>query len=110
MNAEHGEPQPSQADELVRRYEAVRGPAGRETGDDALGRALMMHQGVAAWIDAWATCRATPATQLEGAPCGRRASAGGRQSAADVLPAGVLGQVARVLTGMAVAGLRARSS
>lgn len=109
MTAVHVEPRPCPADELVRRYEAVRRPAGSGTGDDALGRALMMHQGVAAWIDAWANCRATPAPPLEGVPCGG-ASAGGRPSVADVLPPGVRGQVARVLTGMAVAGLRDRRS
>lgn len=103
------DPRPRPADELVCRYEAVRHPAGSGTGDDALGRALMMHQGVAAWIDAWANCRATPAPPREGVPCGG-ASAGGRPSVADVLPPGVRGQVARVLTGMAVAGLRDRRS
>jgi hypothetical protein len=109
MTAAPVEPRPRPADELVRRYEAVRRPAGSGTGDNALGRALMMHQGVAAWIGAWANCRATPAPPLEGVPCGG-ASAGGRPSAADVLPPGVRGQVARVLTGMAVAGLRDRRS
>ena len=109
MTVEPVDPRPSPADELVRRYEALRRAAGGETGDAALGRALLVHQGMAAWIEAWGNCRATPATPLEGVPCGR-ACAGGRQSAADVLPVGVLGQVARVLTGMAVAGLRDRSS
>lgn len=99
----------SPADELVSRYEALRGSAGSGTGDDALGRALLMHQGVAAWIDAWMNCRVTPAPGRTEVPCGR-AGAGERQSAADVLPVGVLGQVARILTGMAVAGLRDRSS
>lgn len=109
MTAEHMDPRSSQADELVRRYEALRRPAGSGTGDDALGRALLMHQGVAAWIDAWANCRVTSAPQLKGIPCGR-AGAGGRPSAADGLPVGVLGQVARLLTGMVVAGLRDRNS
>jgi hypothetical protein len=101
------DPRPSPADELVRRYEALRRTAGGETGDDALGRALLVHQGMAAWIEGWATCRATPAPPRESIPCGR-AGAGDPQRMADVLPAGVLGQVARVLTGMAVAGLRER--
>lgn len=97
-------PQPSPADELVRRYEALRRATGGETGDDALGRALLMHQGLAAWIETWGTCRATPGTPLEGVP-GGRAGAGDPQRTADLLPAGVLGQVARVLTGMVVANL-----
>lgn len=103
------DPRPSPADELVRRYEALRRAAGGETGDDALGRALLVHQGMAAWIEVWRNCRATPATPREGIPCGR-AGAGDPQRMANVLPAGVLGQVARVLTGMAVAGLRERRS
>ena len=109
MTAEPVEPRTSQADELVRRYEALRRPAGSGPGDAALGRALMMHQGVAAWIDAWANCRATPGPQREGTACGR-AGADGRKSATDVLPVGVLGQVARILTAMAIGGLRDRSS
>jgi len=109
MTVQPVDPRPSPADELVRRYEALRRAAGGETGDDALGRALLVHRGMAAWIEAWGTCRATPATPREGVPCGR-AGAGESQSKADVLPAGVLGQVARVLTGMAVAGLRERRS
>jgi len=109
MNADPVELRPNQADELVRRYEALRRRADSGTGDDALGRALMMHQGVAAWIDAWANCRTAPAAQPEGTPSGR-AGADDRQSVADGLPVGVLGQVARVLTGMAVAGLLGRSS
>jgi len=109
MTVEPVDPRPSPADELVRRSEALRRAAGGATGDDALGRALLVHQGMAAWIEAWGTCRATPATQHEGVPCGR-AGAGDPQSMTDVLPAGVLGQVARVLTGMAVAGLRERRS
>lgn len=108
MNS-HVEPRSSPADELVRRYEAVRRSAGNGTGDDARGRALMMHQGVAAWIHAWVNCRVTPAPRLADVPFGR-AGAGDRQGAADALPVGVLGQVARILTGMAVAGLRDRSS
>jgi hypothetical protein len=68
----------------------------------------MMHQGVAAWIDAWMHCRVTPAPGLADVPCGR-AGAGDQQRAADGLPVGVLAQVARILTGMAVAGLRERS-
>jgi len=107
MTAEPGEARPGPADELVHRYEALRRSAESGTGDDVRGRALLMHQGMAAWIDAWANCRVTPAPQLEGVPCGR-AGAGGWQSAADVLPGGVLGQVARVLTGMVVASLRDR--
>jgi hypothetical protein len=107
MTVEPVDPRPTPADELVRRYEALRRAAVGETGNDALGRALLVHRGMVAWIEAWGTCRATPATQLEGVPCGR-AGAGDPQNKADVLPAGVLGQVARVLTGMAVAGLRER--
>ncbi len=103
------EPRPRPADELVWRYEALRRAAGGETGDDARGRALLVHQGMAAWIEAWGNCRATPATPRESIP-GGRAGAGDPQRLADVLPAGVLGQVARVLTGMAVAGLRERRS
>ena len=107
MTAEPVEPRTSQADELVRRYEALRRPAGSGPGDAALGRALMMHQGVAAWIDAWATCPAAPATALDVPPRGR-AGLEGRPSAADGLPVGVLGQVARVLTGMVVGHLHER--
>jgi hypothetical protein len=108
MTAEPLDPRASPAEELVRRYEALRRQAGSGTEDDALGRALLMHQGVAAWIEAWANCKVPPGPQREGVPCGR-AGAGGRPSAAAGLPVGVLGQVARVLTGMAVAGLRDRS-
>ena len=103
------DPRASQADELVQRYEAVRPAAGGGTGDAALGRALMMHQGMAAWIEAWANYRTTSAPQVGGVSCGR-AGAGGRPRTADALPVGVLGQVVRVLTGMAVAGLHDRSS
>ncbi len=67
----------------------------------------MMHQGVAAWINAWATCQAAPATALE-APPRARAGREGRPSAADGLPVGVLGQVARVLTAMVVGHLHDR--
>ena len=70
-------------------------------------RALMMHQGVAAWIDAWATCQAAPAPLLEAPPSGR-VGIQGRPSAADGLPVSVLGQVARVLTTMVVGHLRDR--
>jgi len=102
-------PGSSSADEFVRRYEALRRPAEDGTGDDGLGRALMMHQGVAGWIEAWAHCRAPSAPPLEGVSYGR-AGAGGPPSATDVLPVGLRGQVAQVLTGMAVAGLRGRSA
>lgn len=91
----------------MRRYEAVRGRTGSETGEDGRGRALMMHQGVAAWIDAWATCQAAPPTPLEAPPRGR-AGLEGRPSAADSLPVGVRGQVARVLTTMVVGHLHDR--
>src|SRR5262245_48504733 len=91
------------ADELVRRYEAVRPPAGDETADDGLGRALLMHQGVAAWIEVWAKCRAPSREAVSD-------GAGGPASATDVVPVGLRGHVAQVLTGMAVAGLRGRSS
>jgi hypothetical protein len=67
----------------------------------------MMHQGVAAWIDAWATCRAAPATTLAAPPRGR-AGLEGRPSAADRLPVGVQGQVARILTAMVVGNLHDR--
>ena len=92
----------------MRRYEAVRGRAGSGTGDDGLARALMMRQGVAAWIAAWATCPAAPATALEAPPPGGRAGLEGRPSAADSLPVGVLGQVARVLTAMVLGNLHDR--
>jgi hypothetical protein len=109
MNAAPLAPRPSPADELVRRYEALRPPAGDGTEDDGLGRVLLMHQGVAAWIEAWANCRATSAPPLEGVSDGR-AGPGGPPSATDVVPVGLRGHVAQVLTGMAVAGLRGRSS
>jgi hypothetical protein len=109
MNAAPLAPRPSPAGELVRRYEALRRPDADGMGDDGLGRALMLHQGVAAWIEAWANCRATPAPPLEGVSYGW-AGPGGPPSATDVLPVGTRGQVAQVLTGMAVAGLRGRSS
>jgi hypothetical protein len=67
----------------------------------------MMRQGVAAWIDAWATCQAAPATTLEALP-GARAGLEGRPSAADSLPVGVRGQVARILTAMVVGHLHDR--
>lgn len=67
----------------------------------------MMHQGVAAWIDAWATCQAAPATALE-APPGGRAGLEGRASAAESLPVGGRGQVARVLTAMVLGHLHDR--
>ena len=91
----------------MRRYEAVRGRAGSGTGDDRLARALMMHQGVAAWIAAWATCPAAPAPALDLPPRGR-AGLEGRASAAEGLPVGVRGQVARVLTAMVVGNLHDR--
>ena len=91
----------------MRRYEAVRGRAGSGTGAKGLARALMMHQGVAAWIAAWATCPAAPTPALD-APPGGRAGLEGRPSAADGLPVGVLGQVARVLTAMVVGNLHDR--
>jgi hypothetical protein len=91
----------------VRRYEAVRGRDGSGTGADGLGRALMMHQGVAAWIDAWATGPAVPATALEAPPRGR-AGLEGRPRGAESLPVGVWGQVARVLTAMVVGHLHDR--
>jgi hypothetical protein len=96
-----------QVDDLVRRYEAVRGRDGSATGEDGRGRALMMHQGVAAWIDAWATCQAAPRAALE-APPSSRAGLKGRPSAADGLPVGVLSQMARVLTTMVVGHLHDR--
>jgi len=67
----------------------------------------MMHQGVAAWIDAWATCQAAPATAFEAPPRGR-AGLEGRPSAADGLPVGVLGQMAQILTAMVVGHLHHR--
>ena len=98
---------PRPADDLVRRYEAVRGRAGNGTGEEGRARALMMHQGVAAWIAAWATCPAVPATALEAPPRGW-AGLEGRPSAAESLPVGVWGQVARVLTAMVVGHLHDR--
>jgi hypothetical protein len=109
MNAAALAPRCRSADELVRRYEALRPPAGDGTNDDGLGRALLMHQGVAAWIEAWANGQAPWAPPLEGVSSGR-AGMGGPPSATDVVPVGLRGQVAQVLTGMAVAGLRGRSS
>ncbi len=91
----------------MRRYEAVRGRAGSGTGEEGRARALMMHQGVAAWIDASATCQAAPATALA-APPGGRAGLEGRPSAADSLPVGVLGQMAQILTAMVVGHLHHR--
>lgn len=91
----------------MRRYEAVRGRAGSGTGEDGRARALMMHQGVAAWIDAWATCPAAPPPPLA-APPGGGAGLEGRPSAADSLPVGVRGQVARVLAAMVVGHLHDR--
>jgi len=78
MTVQPVDPRPSPADELVRRYEALRRAAGGETGDDALGRALLVHRGMAAWIEAWGNCRATPATPREGVPCGRAGELWGR--------------------------------
>ncbi len=91
----------------MRRYEAVRGRAGSGTGEEGRARALLMHQGVAAWIDAWATGPAAPPTALE-APPGGRAGLEGRPSAAASLPVGVWGQVARILTAMVVGHLHDR--
>lgn len=91
----------------MRRYEAVRGRAGNGTGEEGRGRALMMHQGVAAWIDAWATCPATSPPALEAPPHGR-AGPEGRPRAAESVPVGVWGQVARVLTAMVVGHLHDR--
>ena len=93
----------------MRRYEALRPPAVDGTADDGLGRALLMHQGVAAWIEVWANGRAPWAPPLEAVSDGW-AGAGGPASATEVVPVGLRGQVAQVLTGMAVAGLRGRSS
>jgi hypothetical protein len=109
MNAAPLAPRCRSADELVRRYEALRPPAGDGRGDDGLGRALMMHQGVAAWIEVWANCQAPSALPREGVSDGWTGT-GGPPSATDVVPVGTRGQVAQVLTGMAVAGLRGRSS
>ena len=109
MTATPGPPRSRSADELVRRYEALRRPAGDGTDDDGFGRALVMHQGVAAWIEAWANGRVTSAPSFAGVACSR-SGAGSPPSAADVWPVGLRGQVAQVLTGMAVAGLRGRSS
>ena len=67
----------------------------------------MMHRGVAAWIDAWATCQVAPAPALEPPP-GGRAGLEGWPSATESLPVGVQGQVARVLTAMVVGHLHHR--
>jgi len=64
-----------------------------------------MHQGVAAWIEVWANGEAPWAPPLQGVS-DDWAGAGGPE----VVPVGLHGQVAQVLTGMAVAGWRGRSS
>jgi hypothetical protein len=109
MNATPTAPQSGAADELVRRYEALRHPAEDGTDDDRGARALMMHQGVAAWIEAWAHSRA-PASPVAADVSSARAGANGPPSPVEVLPVGARSQVVRILTGMAVAGLRGRSS
>ena len=101
-------PRPRPVDDLVRRYEAVRGRDGSGTGADGLGRALLMHQGVAAWIDAWATGPAAPRTALEARPSGRAGLEGRPRAADGGLPVGVLSQMARVLTTMVVGHLHDR--
>jgi hypothetical protein len=89
----------------VPRYEALRARVESTPGADAHGRALLMRQGMAAWIAAWPVGQAAAPTARE-APPRRRAGLEARPSAADSLPDGVRTQVARVLTTMVVGHLR----
>jgi len=104
MNAEAAMPSVQPADVLVRQYEALRRPGEHGSGAACLGRALVMRQGMAAWISTRA-----PAFPHEGPPQGpppawARAAASHAPST-DAVPVGVLGQVAQLLAAMALGGL-----
>jgi len=88
------------ADVLVRQYEALRRPGAHGTGAACLGRALVMRQGMAAWISTRA-----PAFPHEGPPPAWARAAAGHSPTTDAVPVGVLGQVAQLLAAMALGGL-----
>ena len=105
MTAEAAMPSVPHADVLVRQYEALRRPGEHGTGAACLGRALVMRQGMAAWISTGA-----PAFPHEDSPPARARAAAGHSPATDAVPVGVLGQVAQLLAAMALGGLHTEIS
>jgi hypothetical protein len=82
------------ADDICAGYEALRAQAvGGRPSDSPRGQALVLNQGLPAWIRAWA---APPAVDLPPAPAGPTAA-----------PGGLGAEVVRLLTEMALGG-RAR--
>lgn len=73
-------------------YEALRGAVLDGTrGDRDLGLALLMRRGMAAWIRAWSACATCPGP-----------TEGGTHGDALALPAGLRGDLTRLLVTMAL--------
>ncbi len=80
-------------DALAERYEELRAQVLDMKGGRGLGLALFLGRGMAAWMEAWASC--VPEGQSTERPT-PPASSGGS------LPEGLRGEVALVLAGMAL--------
>ncbi len=82
---------------LVQRYEALRlAPCASTPG--GLGRALLMHHGMAAWMHAWA--RTAPASQPSPSDATTEHLRPGPRSAPAMLPADVEDQLVQLLAQM----------
>jgi hypothetical protein len=83
---------------MAARYEQMRGAA-LDPGNSLAsqpGMALLLRQGMTAWIRAWSNCVSPPASGREQAPTQTPQS----------LPAGLEGQLAMILAGMILSQYR----
>jgi hypothetical protein len=92
---DHGTPAPA----FVVHYEALRSQVlGTRPAASRLGLALVLREGLAAWMAAWATCPAPVAPH------------GAEQSTSqDRIPNALCADVVHVLTSMALSGLQEQS-